>query len=549
MRTILYARYSSDLQNPKSCEDQLIDLRNHCEREQWTVVGEYQDEAASGAAGLTEEARPGINKLLNRLDRGGVDQVLVEATDRLARHQGDAFHIYERVTFANARVFTLSDGQVSEITALLKGWMDATFRKELASKVRRGQRAKLRAGQSPCGIAYGYRNASHVDATGKFVRGLREIIPDQADVLRRIFREYADGMSPIMIAKRLNSECIPGPRGPWLAGSIVGDRKRRNGILQNRIYIGQLVHNRSTKVANPKTRKNLIKALPSTEWDIVDVESLRIIPQDLWDAVQARREAGAGRSFSRQQRPKRLLSGLGICGRCGSRWIVTGKERWGCSSYRNGKGCQNGATITTGQYERRVLGGLQKRMLDPELVDVFVKEFHLESARRNSVELRRRRSLESKLVSASRKIEHLVSAIAEGGAEFAEIRQALFDAKDTRAAIESELAELDAASVVVLHPRIADTYRDEVSKLAEGLTSDEETTLKSQRIIRSLISQVIVRPREAERGVEIEVSGRLASILALASGEELPAVLYAADGAGEAIRTPDPNLGKVVLYP
>ena len=55
----------------------------------------------------------------------------------------------------------------------------------------------------------------------------------------------------------------------------------------------------------------------------------------------------------------------------------------------------------------------------------------------------------------------------------------------------------------------------------------------------------MVTSREAERAIRIEVSGRLASKLAPASGEELPAAMHAADGAGEAIRTPDPNLGKL----
>ena len=549
MRTVLYARYSSDLQNPKSTEDQLNELRSRCEREGWEIAGEFHDDATSGAAGLSEAARPGINALLNRLDEGGVDQILAEATDRLARHQGDAFHIYERATFANARIFTLSDGHITEITALLKGWMDASFRKKNASKVRRGQRAKVRAGQSPGGIAYGYRNASYMDGTGKFIRGIREIIPEQADILRRIFREYADGMSPITIAKRLNSEGVQGPRGPWLASTIVGGRKRQTGILYNRIYIGQLVHNRSTKVEDPKTRKKLIRTVPESEWEIANVDELRIIPQKLWDAVQSRRDECEGRSFSRRRRPKRLLSGVAICGSCGSRWIVRGKERWGCTSNRYNTGCENGSTITTGQFEARVLHGLQKRMLDPELVEVFVREFHKEYARKQIAQRQKQRTCEANLAAIRREIDRLVIAVAQGGADFPEIREALSSAKEKRATIERELAEIDAVSVITLHPRIAETYRDEVSKLTEALTSDEETTLHAQQIIRSLIDQLVVTPRKAGRGVDIEVSGRLASILALASGEELPAAMYAVDGAGEAIRTPDPNLGKVVLYP
>lgn len=157
MRTILYARYSSDLQNPKSAEDQLIELRKRCECEGWEIVGEFHDNATSGAAGLSEDARPGISALLSRLDQGGVDQVLVEATDRLARHAGDALQIYERVTFSNARIVTLSDGTISELTALLRGWIDADFRRELGSKVRRGQKGALRERRSPGGLAYGYR--------------------------------------------------------------------------------------------------------------------------------------------------------------------------------------------------------------------------------------------------------------------------------------------------------------------------------------------------------------------------------------------------------
>ena len=167
MRTVIYARYSSQLQNSRSIEDQIAACRLRAEREGWEIVDVFTDYAISGAAGITETARPGLNACLNRIAAGGVDQLLAESTDRIARHQGDAFTILEHVQFEGARLFTLSDGEVSEITATFKGLMDAQFRKELGAKIKRGQAGTVRQGRSPAGLAYGYNTANRIDANGK----------------------------------------------------------------------------------------------------------------------------------------------------------------------------------------------------------------------------------------------------------------------------------------------------------------------------------------------------------------------------------------------
>ncbi|WP_338422134.1 recombinase family protein [Novosphingobium decolorationis] len=104
-KTVLYARYSTGLQNPRSTDDQLQDLRNRCAREGWEVIGEFKDEAISGAAGIKADVRPGFAAMLEVVEAGQADQILTEATDRLARHQRDALEIFERVTFAGARIF------------------------------------------------------------------------------------------------------------------------------------------------------------------------------------------------------------------------------------------------------------------------------------------------------------------------------------------------------------------------------------------------------------------------------------------------------------
>ena len=175
MKTVIYARFSSALQNARSIEDQIALCRERCDREGWPVVEIFTDYAISGAAGIDETSRPGLSAMLARIEAGGIEQIMAEATDRIARHQGDAFTIRERITFAGARLFTLSDGEVTDITATFRGLMDAQFRRDLAAKIKRGQRGTIGQKRSAAGLAFGYRKANRLDEHGELLRGLREI--------------------------------------------------------------------------------------------------------------------------------------------------------------------------------------------------------------------------------------------------------------------------------------------------------------------------------------------------------------------------------------
>ena len=103
----------------------------------------------------------------------------------------------------------------------LKGTMNALFLKDLALKIRRGQRGRVEAGKIPGGSSYGYRIIRQLLPDGSVSTGEREIDLSQAEIIRRIFEEYADGMAPRQIAARLNHEAVPSPRGgQWNALSM-----------------------------------------------------------------------------------------------------------------------------------------------------------------------------------------------------------------------------------------------------------------------------------------------------------------------------------------
>jgi hypothetical protein len=135
--------------------------------------------------------------------------------------------------------------------------MNALFLKDLADKTRRGLRGRIELGKSGGGVSYGYRVTRSLDA-GVPTTGDREIVASEASIVQRVFREYAAGLSPKAIAKRLNADHESGPGGTaWSPSTIHGNPARGTGILNNELYIGRLVWNRLRYVKDPDTGKRV----------------------------------------------------------------------------------------------------------------------------------------------------------------------------------------------------------------------------------------------------------------------------------------------------
>jgi DNA invertase Pin-like site-specific DNA recombinase len=144
-----------------------------------------------------------MQTLLEHAKKGKFDCVIAEALDRVSRDQEDIAAIYKRLRHSDILFLTLAEGEISELHVGLKGTMNALFLKDLALKIRRGQRGRVEAGKVPGGSSYGYRIIRQLLADGSVSTGEREIDPSQAAIIQRIFKEYADGMAPRQIAARL----------------------------------------------------------------------------------------------------------------------------------------------------------------------------------------------------------------------------------------------------------------------------------------------------------------------------------------------------------
>jgi DNA invertase Pin-like site-specific DNA recombinase len=365
-RVALYARYSSDQQNPSSVEDQLFLCREWAEREGWQVVARYDDPAISGASVIL---RPGVQALLRDAEAGRFDMVLAEALDRVSRDQADTATLYKYLQFACVPLRTVAEGEITELHVGLKGTMNALFLKDLARKTHRGQRGRIEKGFPAGAVGYGYRMVRRLSSEGELVRGEREINEAEALIVNRIFREFAAGKSPRAIARDLNAEAIPGPSGlPWSDTSIRGNVRRGIGILNNESYVGVRVWNHKHSVKNPRTGRPVERLNPESQWVRVEVPALRIVSDDLWQAVRHRQQALAEQraasvpgnptaGFHLLRRPVHLLSGLLECGVCGGKIGGVMSDRYGCINHHRRSICANNRTIKRALLERRALAG------------------------------------------------------------------------------------------------------------------------------------------------------------------------------------------------
>ena len=519
IQAVIYARYSTDMQSASSVEDQIRLCVERAAREGMSVMQHYADHGISGASLM----RPGIQQLLQDALAGKFQVVIAEALDRISRDQEDIAGVFKRLNFAGVQIVTLSEGVISELHIGLKGTMNALFLKDLSDKTRRGLRGRVEAGKSGGGNSYGYDVVRKVNAAGEPERGDRKINEDQADIVRRIFNEYAAGTSPRVIAKTLNAERIEGPTGKtWGPSTIHGNKDRGTGILNNELYVGRLLWNRLRYVKDPETGKRLSRLNPADQWVVQDVAHLRIIDDDLWQKVKARQDATAlgkhdksnTEGFWDRRRPRFLLSGLIKCGCCGSTFVKISQQHFGCASARNKGTCENKRTIRRDVLEAAVLNGLQLHLMDEELLGVFCEEYtrHLNALR--MAESGNRAKDEARLAKIIRELDRMIDAICDG-VPAERVKDRMIALEEERAEIEERLKAEPKEDKPLLHPSMSARYRKAVAELRTTL-ADQSAQHEAVEILRSLIDRIVLHPSSDEAsGFVMDIEGDLAGILSL----------------------------------
>lgn len=494
----IYARFSSDMQNPRSVEDQQTLCRDFALRNGMTVVATFEDRARSGASIL---GRDGLLDLMERAKAGEFDTVVVEALDRLSRDQEDLAGIYKRLSFAGIKIIAVHDGQADQMQIGIRGLVGALFLQDLSHKVRRGMAGVTRDGRHAGGRAYGYRPIA--GAPGEL-----EIVEAEAAIVRRIFAESADGATPRNIVADLNREMIPPPRGSYWSASVLSGNKRRGyGILLNPLYAGEIVWNRVRMIKDPSTDRRVSRVNPNDQWQRVPAPHLAIVGRALFDAVQERMAERSIILPAHRRAPKHLLSGLLKCGRCGAGMSVkdrsAGRVRIQCTAAKEGGTCTNRKAVYLDGIEVAVLAGLRSILADPRAIAAYVARYNERRQKLAQDVSGRKDASETRIRQLTAEIDRTIGMTVKGLISEDEAALLLPPLRAERASLVSELATIGQdTNLVHIHPRAAEGYLSAIARLESALEADDEE--RSRAEVRKLIERVIVTPGAGKPTIQMD---------------------------------------------
>ena len=508
-RAAIYARYSSELQNDRSIEDQTALCRAKAERDGVRVTAVYEDRARSGSSVL---GRDGLAAMMAAAKAGAFDLVLVESLDRISRDQEDMAGAYKRLTHWGVDIVAVHEGKADQIQVGIRGIVSALYLSDLAHKVRRGAAGNIREGKHAGGLAYGYNVT-----LGK--PGEWSINEEQAAIVRRIFAEYLRGDSTRDICHRLNAEGVKPPRGQyWRANTLNGSATRANGILNNSVYAGRLVWNRCRMVKDPDTGRRISRTNPEAEWHRSDAPHLQIVQPEQFDAAQDLRKKRGSSVPAYQRKPRHLLSGLLRCGVCGgglSSGNANKRRRLYCTNWKESRSCDNGRMFYCDEIEARVLNGLRTQLSHPEAISRFILTYTAERKRLAESGTATRAELERKLVKAELAQQRTVRAMIESSAPITSFNAELDRLGAEKKQIETELAGLaQPVNVVSLHPQAVARYLKNVSDLSAMLRAGEPTS-QAAMAIRELVARVTVTPADKGKPPRVDVQGRLEALIGM----------------------------------
>lgn len=503
LRAAIYARFSTDKQRETSIEDQARLGKSRIETEAWDFVGVYSDSQTSGSSTFVQ--RPDAARLLADIAAGLIDVVVVESLQRPFRDLVDQETIVRRLEFRGLLIIGITDGydtrrEDREMMRIVHGGMNSTQLRDIGRKVHRGLVGQVARGYHAGGISYGYQSiVAGVDSYGAPIGHRLEVDQEQARWVRWIFQQYVAGVSCQRIAGELNELKVPAPgarrRGvehaTWCVSAIYGCPLKGSGIINNEIYIGRYIWNRSQWNKDPDTRKRVRSERPRSDWKIEERPDLRIIDAETWTRARARMDkpASAGGTRGAGRPARTLFGGMLRCGKCGGAVVATGLSTYGCAASKDrGRAVCTGVKAPRLATDQRLLNMIRGEITAPATLVEIRRELSallsLNHRKGDSVQLQQR------LREVQREIHNLTEAVATVGLSDA-LRSRLAAAENEQKALQRSLTP-----VATMKPTV-DAVMAEYKRMLVDL---RDALVKSAASARPILHQIVGDVRVIQEG-------------------------------------------------
>lgn len=428
------ARYSTDNQNPDSIEVQVSKCREWCHQRNIPILGIFSDEATSGM----KDSRPQYEEMMRQLRQGVADMVVIYDQSRMFRKMTAWFAFRDELTAMGVQVISVTQPMIGKdlrdpTNFLTEGSM-ALFNQIWALQSRQKTMEKMR---------FMARNGQHTGgkpALGYLVKdGRLEICEAEAEIVRRIFSEYASGKSYREIIAGLNRDGLKTKRGNAFGSNSLHD------LLHNEKYIGVLVYGGSpyredgTRNSHQKPAETAIRiedAIPA------------IIDKELFETVQKRmalnkRQQG-GRPPKNREYPLRSKV---FCGACKSAMtITTSQQRYNyyrCTGKKRLHSCE-ATPISADQLEKKVVEALKVFLINPSQVEGLLRILRDQAQKLQSGAVARLQALIEQEREVSRKLDNAVEAVLNGLSSPA-VQNKIKELEAQKAAIARDLRALKAS--------------------------------------------------------------------------------------------------------
>ena len=443
----LYSRVSTEIQKENySIGEQQERMQKYCDAMKWTAYKFYTDAGFSGA----KLDRPALQKLIRDVRSGKIERVLVYKLDRLSRSQKDILYLIEDVFLANKCEFVSITENLDTSSAFGKAMTGilAVFaqleREQIRERMAIGRDARAKSGKfCGCYVPLGYDRINDELVTNEFEK--LQII--------QIFENYASGMSPTTIAKKLNNAGMTHKYGKWWNKTI-------RTILTKKTYLGYISYHGEW--------------IKGSHEAFIDEELFnrvqKILAQKSADNLVHNRRAGKASSY---------LAGFLYCAHCGAKYGKVKYSHYNYKCYSRMKknydlirdpNCKN-LTWRMDELDDLVFGEVRKLLIDTESLSFD----EIPTSDDKTVMVRQIDTL-------NKKIEKLMDLYVDGKVPLNILEEKVNSLNDQRALLEDELeqAEQNAKDQLTLQDvkRMSASFSD----ILDNGSFDEIRTVLSELI-------------------------------------------------------------------
>ena len=368
MRVAAYCRVSTDSEEQlNSYEAQKTYYTQKIQdNPDWEMAGIYADE---GISGTSLKKRAEFNKMITACKRGRIDFIITKSLSRFARNTVDCLDTVRLlkangigVYFEKENINTLTESSEFLVT-LLSGFAQAES-ESLSKNVAWGKEKSAKAGN----VHFQYKKML---GYRKGEDGQPEIVPEEATIVRRIYRRYLDGCTLGKIRRELDEDGIPTAQGVecWSPAII-------HNILTNEKYIGDALLQKTyvTDCLSKKVRKNrgerTMYYVENNHPAIISREAFDLVRKEMTRRSSKRKVLQkSGKTELGKYSGKYALTELLVCGECGSpykrvTWARDGKKRivWRCVSRLEfgTKYCHASPTLDEGKLHSAILNAMNE---------------------------------------------------------------------------------------------------------------------------------------------------------------------------------------------